>query len=191
MNGEQQVAKKSTLLENVFDFVEVAVFALVMVAVLFAFFIRIVGVEGDSMNDTLLNGDHLLLTKAFYTPDRGDIVVVTREAGTPLIKRVIAVEGDTVEINQQTGEVLLTKSGSSEAKVLVEPYVHYPNLPYDMDGPVTVPAGHVFVMGDHRNNSHDSRKDDLGCVSVDNIVGKAVWRFLPLDSFGGLYDNLV
>lgn len=184
MGEEQQVVKKDTILENVFDLVEIAVFALVMVAVLFAFFIRIVGVDGGSMNDTLLDGDHLLLTKAFYTPERGDIVVVTREGNTPLIKRVIAVEGDTIEIDAETGEVILNGA------VLDEPYVHYPNLTYDMNGPVTVPEGHVFVMGDHRNNSHDSRKDDLGCVDVDNIVGKAVWRFLPLDSFGGLYDNL-
>ncbi len=190
MHDEQQVSKKSTLLENVFDFVEVAVFALVMVAVLFAFFIRIVGVEGDSMNDTLLDGDHLLLTKAFYTPERGDIVVVTRAGDTPLIKRVIAVEGDTVEIDAVTGNVLLTKKGSTEAEILEEPYIHYPNLTYDMDGPVTIPNGHVFVMGDHRNNSHDSRKDDIGCVDVDQVVGKAVWRFLPLNSFGGLYDNM-
>lgn len=182
--SEQQKEKKGSLLENVFDLVEVAVFALVMVAVLFAFFIRIVGVDGRSMNDTLADGDHLILSKAFYTPERGDIVVVTREGNTPLIKRVIAIEGDTIEIDLQTHEVILN------GEVLEEPYVHYDNLPYDMKGPVTVPEGHVFVMGDHRDNSHDSRKADIGCVDVDNIVGKAVWRFLPLESFGGLYDNL-
>lgn len=184
MMDERQAARKGSLLENVFDLVEVAVFALVMVAVLFAFFIRIVGVDGGSMNDTLLDGDHLILSKAFYTPERGDIVVVTREGSTPLIKRVIAIEGDTIEIDAESGEVILN------GEILNEPYVHYPNMLYDMTGPVTVPEGHVFVMGDHRDNSHDSRKNDLGCVDVDNIVGKAVWRFLPLDSFGGLYDNL-
>ncbi len=183
MNVETTKTKPS-LLENILDFIEVAVFALVMVAVLFAFFIRIVGVDGDSMNDTLMDGDHLVLTKAFYTPDYGDIVVISRENSIPLIKRVIAKEGDTISIDPKTHDVILN------GNILVEPYVHYDTLLYDLTEPVTVPEGHVFVMGDHRDNSHDSRKESLGCVSVDHIVGKAVWRFLPYESFGSIYDNL-
>lgn len=176
--------KKSSVIENVFDFIEVAVFALVMVAVLFAFFIRIVGVDGGSMMNTLQHEDRLLLVKAFYSPERGDIVVVNRDNNTPLIKRVIAVEGDTLEINPQTYEVILN------GEVLEEPYVDYPTLLFDMNGPVTIPEGHVFVMGDHRDASHDSRKNDIGFVDEDDIVGKAVFRFYPLQSFGGLYDNM-
>ncbi|MBQ3094238.1 MAG: signal peptidase I [Clostridia bacterium] len=183
MDNEKTVQKPSAL-ESVFDFVEVAVFALVMVAVLFAFFIRIVGVEGGSMNDTLADGDRLVLTKAFYTPERGDIVVVRRENNTPLIKRVIAVAGDTVEID--TADYMVILNGEK----IVEPYVNYPTLTFDMYGPVTVPEGHVFVMGDHRDSSHDSRKNDIGCVDEDMIVGKAVWRFYPLNAFGGIYDNM-
>ncbi len=175
---------KPSLLENVFEFIEIAVSALVLVAILFAFFIRIVGVDGDSMNDTLIDGDHLIISKAFYTPQRGDIVVVTRENNTPLIKRVIAVAGDTIEINPYTYEVKLNGA------VIDEPYVHYNTLTYDVKEPITVPKGHVFVMGDHRDNSFDSRKSALGCIPVDNIIGKAVWRFLPMESFGGVYDNL-
>ncbi|MBE6763106.1 MAG: signal peptidase I [Ruminococcaceae bacterium] len=185
MNAESaQKTKKPSWFENVLDFVEIAVFALVMVAVLFAFFIRVVAVDGDSMNDTLIHGDNLILVKAFYTPDYGDIVVISREGNTPLIKRVIAKENDTIYIDPVTHEVFLND------KVLNEPYVHYDNLIYDMKAPVTVPEGHVFVMGDHRNNSYDSRKESVGCVSVDDIVGKAVWRFLPAESFGGIYDNM-
>ncbi len=180
----QKKAEKSTLLENIFDFIEIAVFALVMVAVLFAFFIRIVGVEGGSMNDTLIDGDRLVLVKAFYTPDYGDIIVVNRENDTPIIKRVIAKGGDTIEIDPANYDVILN------GEVLHEPYVHYPTLLFDMDGPLTVPEGHYFVMGDHRDSSHDSRKEILGCVSEEDIVGKAVWRFLPFESFGGIYDNL-
>ncbi len=183
MNTES-VKTKPSLLENILDFVEVAVFALVMVAILFAFFIRIVAVDGDSMNDTLMHQDHLVLTKAFYTPDYGDIVVIGRDNSMPLIKRVIAKEGDTIYIDPKTLEVILN------GEVLDEPYVHYDNLLYDLTEPVTVPEGHVFVMGDHRNNSHDSRKETLGCVPVDHIVGKAIWRFMPYESFGGIYDNL-
>lgn len=185
MNNEAMETKaKPSLLENVLDFIEIAVFALVMVAILFAFFIRIVEVDGDSMNDTLLNGDHLIVTKAFYTPDYGDIVVVSRENNTPIIKRVIAKEGDTIEIDPVTHDVILNGA------VINEPYVHYDTLVYDLTSPVTVPEGHVFVMGDHRDNSFDSRKTALGCIDIDNIVGKAVWRFLPFESFSGIYDNL-
>ncbi len=185
-NQAQDKNTKSSAIETVFDFVEVAVFALVMVAVLFAFFIRIVGVDGGSMMNTLQNHDRLLLVKAFYTPERGDIVVINRENNTPLIKRVIAVGGDTIEINPETNEVILN------GEILNEPYVDesYPTLLFDMNGPVTVPEGHVFVMGDHRDASHDSRKNDIGCVDEDAIVGKAIFRFYPLESFGGLYDNL-
>ncbi len=184
MTTQNTENKKSSVIENVFDFIEVAVFALVMVAVLFAFFIRIVGVDGGSMMNTLQHEDRLLLVKAFYSPERGDIVVVNRDNNTPLIKRVIAVEGDTLEINPQTYEVILN------GEVLEEPYVDYPTLLFDMTGPVTIPEGHVFVMGDHRDASHDSRKNDIGFVDEDDIVGKAVFRFYPLQSFGGLYDNM-
>lgn len=180
----EQTQTKSTALENTYDWVEMAVFALVLVGVLFAFFIRIVGVDGGSMNDTLADGDRLVLLKAFYTPQREDIVVVTRENDTPLIKRIIAVEGDTIEIDPTDYTVILN------GEKLDEPYVHYPTLLFDMTGPVTVPEGYVFVMGDHRDNSHDSRKNDIGLVSVDQVIGKAVWRLTPLSGFGGLYDNL-
>ncbi len=176
--------KRPSALENTYDWVEITVLALVLVGLLFAFFIRIVGVEGGSMDDTLANGDRLILTKAFYTPERGDIVVVRRENDTPLIKRVIAVGGDTVEIDPNDFSVILN------GEKLYEPYVHYPTLTFDMTGPVTVPEGYVFIMGDHRNNSHDSRKNDIGVVSADRILGKAVWRLTPFSRFGGLYGNM-
>ena len=111
--------EKVTFLETVYDFVEVAAFALVMVAVLFAFFIRIVGVDGTSMQDTLQDGDRLLLTKTFYNPERGDIIVVNRNNDTPVIKRVIAVAGDTVEIDPVYARVILNGEVLNE-----ESYVH-------------------------------------------------------------------
>ncbi len=180
----QEQTKHTGVLENVYDWVEITVLALVLVGLLFAFFIRIVGVDGGSMNDTLAHGDRLILTKAFYSPQRGDIVVVRRENDTPLIKRVIAVGGDTIEIDPNDFTVILN------GKKLNEPYVHYPTLLFDMTGPVTVPDGYVFIMGDHRDNSHDSRKNDIGLVSADRILGKAVWRLTPFSTFGGLYDNM-
>jgi len=187
---------KNIVLENVFDFVEIATFALVLVAVLFAFFIRIVGVDGGSMMNTLQNGDRLILTKSFYTPSRGDIVVIKceGEGNSPLIKRIIAVGGDTVQVTDDNRVIV-------NGKVLTEPYVDPEYLKRkpaaQRDDLITVPEGYVFVMGDHRDSSLDSRfpfglaakgcENMNGCISEEAIIGKAVWRFLPFDQFGGLY----
>ncbi len=176
MDKAKKGGEKQGFLGGVFDFLEVALYALVLVAVLFAFFVRIVEVDGDSMNDTLTHGDRLVLVKAFYTPQRGDIVVIHRDNDAmPLIKRVIALEGETVSIDSKTNQVYIN------GEILNEPYVNYPHVP-GLESYVTVPDGHVFVMGDHRNNSSDSRT--LGCFDVDDVIGKAVLRFYPFDQFG-------
>ncbi len=181
---------KALILENIYDFVEIALLALIMVAVLFAFFIRIVGVEGASMESTLQEGDRLVLSKMFYSPERGDIVVINRENDTPLIKRVIAVEGETVEFDVIANQVLI------DGVPLDETYLDEGCItnPKQIVGPVTVPEDHVFVLGDNRVVSLDSRMPQLlgcdninGCISEDYILGKAVLRFLPFNKFGGLY----
>ena len=136
------------------------------------------------MNNTLLNADNLILTKCFYTPEHGDIVVFNHE-GKALIKRVIAVAGDRIEVDSITNTVKLN------GKILNESYIKTPDPEYLADrsteGEIIVPDGHVFVLGDNRDNSTDSRV--FGCVGEDQIIGKAVWRFWPTQSFGGLYDN--
>ena len=175
MNSRKQTAVKSSLIETVFDFLEIAMYALVLVAVLFAFFVRIVEVDGPSMNNTLSDGDRLVLSKAFYSPERGDIVVIKREGNNPLIKRVIGLENETVMVDRDKDVVYI------DGHILDEPYVEYPNTP-GLKEPVVVPPGHVFVLGDHRNNSTDSRV--LGCIPVEDILGKAVLRFFPFDQFG-------
>ncbi|MBQ3068880.1 MAG: signal peptidase I [Clostridia bacterium] len=175
MNSRKQTAVKSSLIETVFDLLEIAMYALVLVAVLFAFFVRIVEVDGPSMNNTLSDGDRLVLSKAFYSPERGDIVVIKREGNNPLIKRVIGLENETVMVDRDKDVVYI------DGHILDEPYVEYPNTP-GLKEPVVVPPGHVFVLGDHRNNSTDSRV--LGCIPVEDILGKAVLRFFPFDQFG-------
>lgn len=168
-------------LSLVYDLLEVFVSALIVVAVIFTFFFRTAGVEGPSMNDTLQNEDRLIMYNFCYTPQRGDIVIVNRyhdgdiSITKPLIKRVIGVAGDTVKVTPDT--VYLN------GEPLDEPYVNYPNSPYGVE--VTVPEGQVFVMGDHRNASNDSRA--LGCFDVEDIMGKALWRIFPSDKFGSVY----
>lgn len=161
--------------------------ALIIVTVLFSFCFRQVVVDGDSMNDTLTNGDRLLLQTVFYTAERGDIVVIYQETAPqkPLIKRVIATGGDSLRLdplaNNGMGEVYLKKAGQNNWELLNEPYVNYPlqwsiNAAYE-SVEITVPAGEVFVLGDHRNNSHDSRT--IGCIKETDVVGGVLFSLVP------------
>ncbi|MBQ8752259.1 MAG: signal peptidase I [Clostridia bacterium] len=166
-----------------YDVVSVLTVALALVSLLFTFIFRQVTVVGDSMNDTLMDQDRLLVSCLFYTtPERGDIVIVDRYTEEPLIKRVIAVAGDSVYIDPTTGLLYLN------GEVQDEPYVHYENFLYDLYEPVMVPDGCVFVMGDHRNNSLDSRTSTIGFVDVRDIAGKALFRIRPLSEFGSVYE---
>ena len=173
--------KTASLLGVCYDVVEVLVASLACIVLLFTFLFRVVGVEGDSMMDTLYGGDRLILCPALSSPDRGDIVVINRYTDEPLVKRVIGVAGDTVEIDEEQHKVRLN------GELLDEPYVDFPTPAYDMTGAVVIPEGYVFVMGDHRDNSHDSRWDDIGPVPVGDILGRAVlriWPFTWLDESG-------
>ena len=167
-----------------YEWVEAAIFALVCVVLVFTFLFRIVGVDGESMQTTLMNHDRLILTRLNYTPERGDIVVINRYTQEPLVKRIVAKGNDTLDIDAQTGKVILNGS------VLEEPYLDdfQKTEPMDFQGPIVVPEGYVFVMGDNRLNSHDSRKRDISCVSEKDIMGKAVFRLWPFSQVGGLYD---
>ena len=168
----------------VYEWVEAAIFALVCVVLVFTFLFRIVGVDGESMQTTLMDHDRLILTRLNYTPERGDIVDINRYTQEPLVKRVIAKGNDTLDIDAQTGEVLLN------GKVLDEPYLDdfQRTDPMEFQGPITIPEGYVFVMGDNRLNSHDSRKRDISCVSEKDLMGKAVFRLWPFSHIGGLYN---
>lgn len=177
------VTVRKRLLSIVYDVGETVIYAIIIIALLFTFVVRLVGVHGDSMKNTLQTGDRLLLWTVGYTPQYGDIVVVDRYAQEPLIKRVIALEGDIIDIDPQTGKV--TVNGS----VLNEPYISTPTDVKEFQGPQTVPQGMVFVMGDNRLYSNDSRKAEIGFVEVSDIVGRAVFRVWPLNDMGSLLDR--
>ncbi len=161
-----------------YELLSVIVMVLVVFSFLLTFVFRQVTVVGDSMMDTMFDGDRLLVSTVFYDePQRGDIVIVRRYVEEPIIKRVIGVAGDTVYIDPQTLELYVND------ELQTEEYVHYPNLPVDMTEPVVVPDGCIFVMGDHRNNSADSRDADVGCIDVRDVIGKAVFRLYPQTGF--------
>lgn len=180
---------KQSWLHTAYELFGNVIVALIVVTVIFSFCFRQVVVDGASMNDTLADQDRLVLQTAFYTPDRGDIVVIYQEnePEKPLIKRVIALEGDSLRLDVEQNEVYLKKAGQNDWALLDESeYVHYP-LAWGVGGDkdvseVTVPDGHIFVMGDHRNNSNDSRY--LGCIAVNDVVGRALLRVYPMKDFG-------
>ncbi len=158
--------------------------AIVLALLIRRFVFTIVRVDGPSMNPTLSHGDTLFTTRLMYKPKVGDIVIFRPPASpkTPYVKRIIALEGQTVDIDPLTGDV------SVDGKVYDEPYIKEPiQRMGDMEFPYTVPKDTIFVLGDNRNNSHDSRDSDVGAVPVENIIGKAQIRLLPISTAGSLY----
>lgn len=148
---------------------------------------RVIRVVGSSMVPTLHQNDLLLLWSVGYTPQRGDVIVLRKESflSYPVVKRVIATGGEHVTVDYTTGTV------SVDGVVLDEPYIN--ELMVDTGKPyltvldVTVPEGSVYVLGDNRNNSSDSRHQDLGTVDERYILGKALFRIFPLTAFGAVH----
>ena len=159
-----------------FDWVQSVVMALLVCVMLFTFCVRIIRVQGGSMLNTLHEGDRLIVSNLLYSPEAGDIVVLRKQSFSdyPIVKRIIATEGQTVDIDFDLGVVKV------DGKVLEEKYALEPiNKRIDYTEPVIVPEGCVFVLGDNRNASTDSRDDRIGCVDVRYIMGKAHFIILP------------
>ncbi len=166
---------------DILDWYDALVFALAVLVLVFAFCARIVVVSGSSMNNTLTDGDRLLVQSTFYTPQRGDVVVVDSyiNYGKPLVKRVIAKGGDTVDINVEQGLVYVN------GEALDEPYVPEGTLSTgNVEFPLTVPEGTLFLMGDNRQHSTDSRSSDVGFIDERDILGKVVLRIYPFNKIG-------
>lgn len=170
-------ARLSGAVTSAFEWVGAAVAALAVVAVLFSLFFRIVKVDGDSMCDTLVNGEKLLLSAIVSNPRYGDIVVITQDNDEPLIKRVIGLEGDKIYIDNNSG--IVYRNGQP----LDEPYVKGGfTRSFQQSGAVTVPEGCVYVLGDNRPVSKDSRNPSVGCPSLNNVVGVVTFRLNPFES---------
>lgn len=174
---QNEIKPAGSLMKAVYDIMDSFKGAVLVAFVVFALVFRVVGVEGDSMNPTLNSGDWLAVSSvAINGFEPGDIVVVTQpwERNVPIIKRVIAVGGDTVDIDFVTHQVKVN------GKVIDEPYIAEPTaLKYDIDFPLEVEDGKLFVMGDNRNNSVDSRSSAIGLIDERYVLGKAVIRLFP------------
>ena len=166
--------KKSTVL-----YMHDLLFMLVAIMVLFLLVFRVIVVSGSSMYNTLIDGDYLLLiSNTFYKePQYGDIIEASKKSfddGAPIIKRVIATEGQTVDIDFDAGIVYV------DGQPLQEDYTYTPtNISEGMEFPLTVEEDCVFAMGDNRNKSRDSRSPDIGQIDRREILGKAIYLFLP------------
>ncbi|MBR3817613.1 MAG: signal peptidase I [Clostridia bacterium] len=175
--------EKGGLVSTCFDVVSIISVAIVAVAVVFIFAFRTVGVVGSSMYPTLKNSDRIILTASYGEPEYGDIVVTCQPSKSPLIpdvlvKRVIATEGQTVDIDFVNGIVYVDDTA------LDEPYINEKTHDREsFDKPVTVPEGYVFVMGDNRNESTDSRDNRVGFIREEYILGEALFRIAPFGQF--------
>ena len=168
------------MVSDIFDVLELFVFCAAVILTLFTFVARPTVVRGPSMQDTLHDGDYLIVTELGYTPAQNDIVVVQNVSlphyGDPIVKRVIAVAGQTVDIDFDTWTVTV------DGEVLDEPYRKLTDgrqLTSDWTYPIEIPEGYVFVMGDNRNHSADSRTSEIGLIDTRCVVGHAVARVFP------------
>ncbi len=164
--------------EYIYSVFSTLLICMMVIFTAFTFFFRLVEVSGDSMYPTLESGDRLIISGWSYTPDYGDIIAISKSDGETdaMIKRVIALPGDTVHIDFNTH--IITVNG----KVHYEDYEVYEPIsePYDLTYPVKVPENSVFVLGDNRNNSIDSRSNSVGFISLEEISGKALIRLFPI-----------
>lgn len=162
-----------------YEWVRALISSVLAVVLLFTFVVRLVRVDGESMRETLQDQDLLLTLNAPLCRDyrAGDIVVLRKATfrdGAPIVKRIVATEGQTVDIDFNEGVVWV------DGEALEEPYTREPTwTPEGLTFPVTVPEGHVFVLGDNRNDSSDSRSADLGPIDERMLLGKVLLVVVP------------
>ena len=170
-----------SITREMYDWVESAILAVVCMLLIFTFVGRMIGVDGRSMENTLFHADRLISSRIAYTPSGGDVVVVTMPGvhRAPIVKRVIATGGQTIDIDFALGIVYVDGAAQNE------PYITEPTFNrFDMQFPQIVPEGHVFILGDNRNNSWDSRASQIGMVDERFILGRVLYRVLPYERMG-------
>ena len=176
--GQDAASQKKEEGRDLYEWVQALVCSVLAVVLLFTFVVRLIGVDGHSMVPTLQDGDRLLVLNSLWDDgyQYGDIVVLRKDTfmEEPIVKRVIATEGQTVDIDFAAGDVYV------DGELLEEDYINEPT--YVEEGtefPLTVPEGSIFVMGDNRNHSSDSRSSDLGTVDTRYVIGRAVFLLFP------------
>ncbi len=181
---------------DIYDWLQMMIVAVLAVVVLFTFCVMLIGVKGSSMYPTLHEGDVMVMQRLGYTLETGDIIIIRKESFSSdnLVKRVIATGGQTVSIDYDANTVTV------DGVVLDETYINREESdPMRLEGKetmldpnyvnttFTVPEGYLFVMGDNRNNSTDSRARNLGLIDIREVSGKVIWVLMPFSRFGSPY----
>lgn len=200
-NETTENTPKTSLLDDVTDVIESVIFSVFIVLLTFTYLFRISDVSGPSMEPTLVENDRVVISPLFYTPKPNDIIIVdSKNLDKLIVKRVIAVEGQSVDINFEEGIVYVDGKPVDEQLYEPDENGNAPELRADHfvntlttanmgafpSYPVTVPENCIFVLGDNRNRSKDSKHAELGFVPEDEVVGKVVLRIYPFSSFGTL-----
>ena len=178
-------AENKGVVREIFEWVMCIVIAVAVAMFIKTFIMTVAKVDGESMLDTLHDQERLIAWKLGYEPENNDVIIFQPKESTPqnrkfFVKRVIATENQTVEINYDENAVYV------DGVKIDEPYIYEEMLDISFGSTDywVVPEDHVFVMGDNRNNSRDSRSDSVGFVDCDSIEGKVVFRFWPLNKMG-------
>lgn len=175
-------------LGSAFEWIETIVMAIVLVAVFFTFVVRVITVDGGSMQPNYYEGDRVLVSALGKPAEQGDVVIVVNALEEPIIKRVIATEGQTVEFDPEQMEVVIDGNTIPGARFGIENGITgVQDAPGRfLEFPQTVPEGCVFVMGDNRQNSTDSRFVEVGMIDRRNILGKVVFNLYPFSKLGSV-----
>jgi len=190
---------QSSLLDDVTDVLESIIFSIFIVLLVFTYLFRLSDVSGPSMEPTLKENDRVVISSLFYTPEQNDIVIVdSKNLDKLIVKRIIALEGQSVNIDFYEGivyvdgkpvdeQLYVPSEDGSEPELQADHFVNTLTTS-DMGAfssyPVTVPENCVFVLGDNRNRSKDSKHSELGFVPEDEIVGRVIFRIAPFSKFG-------
>lgn len=179
LQNQKDIDKKLATKQEILGWVQSLIVSVIIVALIITFVGRIMRVDGESMLPNFYDGDSIVTTNLHGDLKHGDVVVIKRKDNTPLIKRVIATEGQTINIDYEKSEVYI------DGVLLDEPYINEPTkLDTGLPMPATVPENCVFVMGDNRNHSDDSRNPTIGMIDERNIFGKVIFRIFPFSRFG-------
>lgn len=184
--GESLLPLKERITKSVFEWTETIVMAIVLVAVVFTFVVRIITVDGGSMKPTYHDGDRVMVSGFAGDIEQGDVVIIVNALEKPIIKRVVATEGQTVDFDATLGEVTVDGAPlKGEVFGIENGITALPDIPGRvLTFPQTVPENCVFVLGDNRGNSTDSRFVDVGMVDHRNILGKVIFNVYPFSQAG-------
>ena len=194
-NTQKKADRPFGLVSDIYDIIELFALCTVAIMLTFIFVFRLSIVSGNSMNNTLYNGEYLIISDLGYTPEKNDIVVVQNitlsgDYSSPLVKRVIAVGGDTVKFdfsNPNNWKLYVNGEEVDQSYACFDKFSATIRPTWDI--PEVIPEGYIFVMGDNRNHSGDSRSKEVGLIDERCVIGRALFRVMPISKIGLLTNK--